>query len=105
MTFGKRPLRGAATVAVTVRLIHPGVAGHLDQAPVNVNIVTAQVRGVLVVPISALVALAGGGYAVEVVDGAARQLTAVRTGLFSATLVQVSGTGLSAGTEVEVPSS
>jgi hypothetical protein len=94
----------AATVAVTVRLIHPGTAGHLDQAPVNVNIVTAQVRGVLAVPISALVALAGGGYAVEVVRGSARDLVAVRTGLFSATLVQVSGAGLGVGTNVEVPS-
>ena len=93
-----------ATVAVTVRLIHPGAAGHLDQAPVNVSIVTAQARGVLAVPISALVALAGGGYAVEVVHGSARTLTAVRTGLFSATLVQVSGAGLGVGTNVEVPS-
>jgi Putative peptidoglycan binding domain len=93
-----------ATVAVTVRLIHPGAAGHLDQAPVNVSIVTAQARGVLAVPISALVALAGGGYAVEVVHGSVRTLTAVRTGLFSATLIQVSGAGLGVGTNVEVPS-
>jgi len=60
---------------------------------------------VLAVPISALVALAGGGYAVEVVHGTARQLVAVQTGLFSPTLVQVSGAGLAAGMRVEVPSS
>jgi hypothetical protein len=59
---------------------------------------------VLAVPVSALVALAGGGYAVEVVHGSARQLIAVQTGLFSDTLVQVSGAGLVAGTNVEVPS-
>jgi hypothetical protein len=93
-----------ATVQMTVRLTHPGEAGHLDQAPVAVNIVTAQARGVLAVPISALVALAGGGYAVEVVNGSARHLVAVQTGLFSDTLVQVSGTGLVVGTKVEVPS-
>jgi hypothetical protein len=109
-TAGPAPAPGGssggseATVAVTVRLIHPGAAAHLDQAPVNVSIVTAQARGVLAVPISALVALAGGGYAVEVVHGSARTLTAVRTGLFSATLVQVSGAGLGVGTNVEVPS-
>ena len=61
----------------------------------------------LAVPVSALVALAGGGYAVEVVHGAGatatRQLVAVRTGLFSATLVQVSGPGIAAGQRVEVP--
>jgi hypothetical protein len=94
-----------ATVQVTVRLTHPAVGGNLDQAPVTVNIVTAQAHGVLAVPISALVALAGGGYAVEVVHGSARYLVAVQTGLFSNTLVQVSGSGLAVGMNVEVPSS
>jgi multidrug efflux pump subunit AcrA (membrane-fusion protein) len=92
-------------VQVTVRLIHPAAGGNLDQAPVTVNIVTAQAHGVLAVPISALVALAGGGYAVEVVHGSARSLVAVQTGLFSDTLVQVSGAGLAVGMNVEVPSS
>jgi peptidoglycan hydrolase-like protein with peptidoglycan-binding domain len=96
---------GQATVQLTVRLTHPGAAGNLDQAPVNVSIVTAQARDVLAVPVNALVALAGGGYAVEVVRGSARSLVAVRTGLFSNTLVQVSGAGLTAGLNVEVPSS
>ncbi len=106
---GGGPGGGQASVQMTVRLIHPAAAGHLDQAPVNVNIVTAQARGVLAVPINALVALAGGGCAVEVVHGAgataARQLVAVQTGLFSSTLVQVSGSGLGVGLNVEVPSS
>jgi hypothetical protein len=97
------------TVAMSVRLVHPALAGNLDQAPVTVNIVAAQARNVLAVPVSALVALAGGGYAVEVVHGsgshATRQLVAVRIGMFSATLVQVSGAGIIAGQEVEVPSS
>jgi len=93
------------TVDVTVRLIHPAAAGRYDQAPVEVNIVDASASNVLAVPISALVALAGGGYAVEVVDGSRRSLIAVRTGLFADTLVQVSGAGLSEGMRVEVPSS
>jgi hypothetical protein len=95
---------GQATVQATIRLTHPGVAANLDQAPVTVNVVSAQARGVLAVPISALVALAGGGYAVEVVHGSARHLVAVQTGLFSDTLVQVSGAGLAVGMNVEVPS-
>ena len=95
------------SVAMTVRLNRPLAAGDFDQAPVSVSIVAAHVNDVLAVPVSALVALAGGGYAVEVVHGtgtaAAGQLVAVRTGLFSATLVQVTGAGIAAGQRVEVP--
>ncbi|HEY9240797.1 MAG TPA: peptidoglycan-binding protein [Streptosporangiaceae bacterium] len=91
------------TVPVTVRLDHPRLAGHLDQAPVTVNIVSAQAQNVLAVPVNALVALAGGGYAVQVVQGRFTHLTAVHTGLFGSTLVQVSGTGLHPGVLVEVP--
>ena len=93
------------TVALTVRLTRPAAAGHLDQAPVSVNIVSAQARDVLAVPVSALVALAGGGYAVDVVQGGTAHLVAVQTGLFAQTLVQVSGSGLTAGLRVQVPSS
>ena len=100
---------GQDTVAMTVRLVHPAVTGNLDQAPVTVNIVTARAQDVLAVPVSALVALAGGGYAVEVTRGsgshATSQLVPVRTGLFSDTLVQVSGAAITVGLEVEVPSS
>jgi hypothetical protein len=91
------------TVDMIVRLAHPGAAGNLDRAPVEVNIVSAQASSVLAVPVNALVALAGGGYAVEVVQGSARHLVAVQTGLFTNTLVQVTGAGLSPGTTVEVP--
>jgi hypothetical protein len=96
---------GQDTVQITVRLTRPDAAGHLDQAPVSVNIVSAQAHDVLAVPISALVALAGGGYAVEVSGVGTVHLIAVQTGLFSQTLVQVSGAGLTVGTRVEVPSS
>jgi Putative peptidoglycan binding domain len=94
-----------ATVALTVRLTRlPGSVARLDQAPVTVNVTSAQARGVLAVPVQALVALAGGGYAVQVMHGRAGHLVAVRTGLFGATLVQVTGTGLAAGDRVAVPS-
>ena len=92
------------TVEVTVRLAHPRAADGLDQAPVTVNIVSARASGVLAVPISALVALAGGGYAVQVITGGSAHLTGVHTGLFSSSLVQVAGPGLRAGLRVEVPS-
>jgi hypothetical protein len=96
------------TIEVDVRLLHPAAAGSLDQAPVSVSITTASVRDVLAVPVNALVALAGGGYAVEVVaaDGTHR-LVAVRPGLFDdqAGSVQVTGRGLAAGQRVVVPAS
>ena len=93
----------SASVPVTVRLAHPRLAGHLDQAPVVVNIVSARASNVLAVPVNALVALAGGGYAVQVTAGRSVHLVAVRTGLFGSTLVQVSGSGLHPGVRVEVP--
>jgi hypothetical protein len=99
--------RSQESVAMTIQLDRPLAAGNFDQAPVSVSIVAAHASAVLAVPVSALVALAGGGYAVEVVHGAggtaARQLVAVQTGLFSSTLVQVSGAGIAAGQRVEVP--
>ena len=50
---------------VDVRLLHPSAAGNLDQAPVEVSITDRSVSDALVVPVNALLALAGGGYAVE----------------------------------------
>jgi hypothetical protein len=91
------------TVQVTVRLVHPRAAGNLDQAPVTVNIVSAEAVNVLAVPVNALVALGGGGYAVAVVHGSSSHLVAVQTGLITSSQVQVSGAGLSQGELVQVP--
>jgi hypothetical protein len=93
------------TVPVTIRLQRTPPGAKLDQAPVNVNITSQTANGVLAVPVNALLALEGGGYGVEVVDGNTTRLVAVTTGLYSNTLVQISGAGISPGTKVEVPSS
>ena len=71
----------------------------------NVNITPQQVDNVLAVPVNALLALAGGGYGVDVVTGGTSRLVGVTTGVYSDTLVQVSGPGITAGMRVEVPSS
>jgi hypothetical protein len=66
------------------------------------------VRDALAVPVNALLALAGGGYAVEIADGdGSRHLVPVTPGLFddATGLVQVTGSGLSAGQRVVVPAS
>jgi peptidoglycan hydrolase-like protein with peptidoglycan-binding domain len=96
-----------ATVQVTIRLAAPRAAANLDQAPVQVAITTQAHKGVLAVPINALLAQPGGGYAVRVLDGGSRRLVAVRTGLFDETagLVEVQGAGLAEGATVEVPAS
>jgi multidrug efflux pump subunit AcrA (membrane-fusion protein) len=95
----------APTVEVHATPTDPAATGHLDQAPVNVEITTESVQNVLAVPIDALLALAGGGYALEVVKGRVHRLAAVTVGLFDDAegLVQVSGKSLSAGQRVVVP--
>jgi len=99
---------GTPTVEVDVRLINEAAAGQLDQAPVQAAIITGRVANALAVPVTALLALAGGGYAVEVVDPTGvHHLVAVDLGLFDDAdgLVQVSGSGLKAGQRVVVPGS
>lgn len=51
----------------------------------------------LTAPVGALVALSEGGYAVQLAAGG---LVAVKTGMFANGWVEISGAGLSAGTEV-----
>jgi hypothetical protein len=94
----------SATVTVTITLDHALRGAGLDQAPVNVNITQQRADHVLAVPVTALLALRGGGYGVDVVTGhGALRLTGVSTGLYTSSLVQVSGAGIRAGTRVEVP--
>jgi len=95
----------SATVNLTVALSHASPAGSLDQAPVTVSITNQSVQNVLAVPTTALLALAGGGYAVEIVDpDGVHHLVGVTTGVFDdqAGLVQVTGTGLAVGQNVVV---
>jgi hypothetical protein len=94
------------TITVLVDPTDPAATGTWDQAPVNVTITTGSVRNVLVVPVDALLAEAGAGYAVEVVGAnGGRHLVSVTLGLFddAAGLVQVSGSGLAAGERTVVP--
>jgi hypothetical protein len=93
------------TITVGVTPSDPTATGTWDQAPVQVAITTATVPGALVVPVTALLARSGGGYAVEVVGaGATNHLVPVSLGLFDDAdgLVQVLGSGLAAGQEVVV---
>jgi hypothetical protein len=94
------------TVPVQIRPTDPRATGSLDQALVEVAIIDRTARNVLAVPVDALLARAGGGYAVEVVAGdGTHHLVRVRLGLFddAAGMVQASGPGLAAGQRVVVP--
>ena len=94
------------TITVVVTPSQRAATGTWDQAPVQVGITTARVAKALVVPVSALLARSGSGYAVEVVGADARNhLVPVSLGLFddAAGLVQVIASGLTAGQQVVVP--
>jgi hypothetical protein len=98
---------GTATVPVTISPMRMPSAGHFDQASVQVAITAATVSDALVVPVNALLALASGGFAVEVVGANGKHvLVPVATGLFDDAdgLVQVTG-NLTPGQRVVVPSS
>jgi peptidoglycan hydrolase-like protein with peptidoglycan-binding domain len=98
------------TVPATARLLRPA-RGALDQAQVQVAITSAEDRGVLAVPITALLPEPGGRFAVVVVRNGAgrtsRRTVPVQTRLFDevAGVVEISGPGLAAGQHVAVPSS
>jgi peptidoglycan hydrolase-like protein with peptidoglycan-binding domain len=91
-----------ATFAVEIALDDPTVAEGLDEAPVDVRAVSETVENVLAVPVSALLALAEGGYAVEVVESTATRLVAVEPGFFADAMVEITG-GVDAGDTVVVP--
>ncbi|HEY4026353.1 MAG TPA: peptidoglycan-binding domain-containing protein [Candidatus Dormibacteraeota bacterium] len=101
---GQGSQQSQATVAVTVSLADETTAGTLDQAPVYVSVTTASKKGVLAVPVTALLAQPNGDYAVAIRSGAERRLVTVHLGLFGDSgLVEVDGAGLAEGQLVEVP--
>jgi peptidoglycan hydrolase-like protein with peptidoglycan-binding domain len=86
------------TIEVTVAL--RGRAAHgsgFDQAPVDVGFAVQRSRQALVVPVTALLARAGGGFAVEVEGG---RLIDVAPGMFAEDYVEVTGDGLREGVRV-----
>jgi hypothetical protein len=88
---------------LTVTPEQPRATGTGTGVQVQVALAVQSARGVLAVPVAALLALAGGGYGLEVVaPSGAHQLVGVTTGVFAAGQVQVSGPGITPGTKVVV---
>ncbi|HLX77670.1 MAG TPA: peptidoglycan-binding protein, partial [Acidimicrobiales bacterium] len=95
------------TITVEVTLTNPKATGNLDQAPVEVAITNATVSNALYVPVDALLATTSGAYALEEIEpNGSHQLVGVSLGLFDNAdgLVQVSGSGVSAGQKIVIPS-
>lgn len=94
---------GDTVLDVTIALAAFESELELSAAPVEINVVSSVAEDVLAAPVSALLALAEGGYALEVInpDGRTR-LVAVETGEYADSWVEVSGDGLSEGMEVVV---
>nr|WP_281262207.1 peptidoglycan-binding protein [Umezawaea tangerina] len=90
-------------IAVTVTPDDAAVLAGLDRASVRVGFTAAEREDVLTVPVAALLALAEGGYGVQVVEDGATRIVPVRTGMFAAGRVEVTGDGLAEGTTVGMP--
>jgi peptidoglycan hydrolase-like protein with peptidoglycan-binding domain len=93
------------TFEVRIAFDDPTAAEGLDEAPVDVKVVSDTVEDVMAVPVSALLALLEGGYAVEVDQGNGQvQLTAVEVGFFSSdNMIEIVSGDLEAGDRVVVP--
>jgi peptidoglycan hydrolase-like protein with peptidoglycan-binding domain len=92
------------TIEVTIALRGRAARGSgFDQAPVDVGFEAERSEDVLVVPVTALLARAGGGFAVEVEQDGRRRLVDVELGAYAEDYVAVSGSGLREGMQVVVP--
>jgi len=93
------------TLPMVVRLTRAKDAADFDSGSVTVSIVTSRDDNVLTVPVTALLALAEGGYAVQVVDPAApsgHRLMAVKTGTITEDYAAITGAGITEGLEIVV---
>ncbi|MFG1867112.1 efflux RND transporter periplasmic adaptor subunit [Micromonospora arborensis] len=84
-------------VQVVVAVDNASAIQNISSAAVEVRFTGTTEHDVLAVPVGALLALSSGGYGVQISEGA---LTAVQVGMFADGMVQITGTGITAGTRV-----
>jgi hypothetical protein len=95
---------GDPALPLTIRLRSTRAAGRLDEAPVAVELTRTTRRNVLAVPVAALIARSGGGYAVRVVRAAGTTASVpVQPGLFADGYVEIADGGVHEGDRVRVP--
>ena len=114
-TIVEGTVRDIATVAVVPQgnqdpylevIVTPGNSAGLARwtgATVTVSFVSELAEDVLTAPVASLVALLGGGYAVESIEQDVTRLVPVEIGMYSDGVVEISGPGLEAGMTVVVP--
>jgi peptidoglycan hydrolase-like protein with peptidoglycan-binding domain len=91
------------TIPLEIRLASGAKTGGLDETPVDVSLEKDRAENVLTVPVSALLALAEGGYAVEVVDAdGSTHLVPVEPGMYADGIVEISGKRIKRGMKVVV---
>lgn len=100
---GETDEEASPTITVKIALTTAEGVGRLDGAPVSVGLAAEVSRNVLAVPVTALLAVRGGGYAVQVRTRAGTRTVPVDVGQFADGLVGVAGEGLRSGDEVVVP--
>jgi peptidoglycan hydrolase-like protein with peptidoglycan-binding domain len=90
---GDEQEQGSPTIEVTIALRGKAARGTgLDQAPVDVGFAVQRAKDVLAVPVKALLARQGGGFAVEVLgDDGAHRIVDVEPGLYADDFVEVEG--------------
>ena len=71
-------------------------------APTTVSVTKDLAKNVLATPVTSLLALLGGGYALEILDGNSLKLVPVETGIYADGWVQIVGSDLKAGDKVVV---
>jgi peptidoglycan hydrolase-like protein with peptidoglycan-binding domain len=91
------------TTKINVTISFAKAPAGLNEAAVGVLFVASERKNVLTVPVTALLALAEGGYGLQVVEGATTRIVAVETGLFADGRVEVAGAGITEGLKVGVP--
>ena len=85
------------TVSAIVSADDPAAVDGLDDGPAQVRFKVQQRTNVLMVPVGALLALAEGGYGLEIIENGSTRVVAVNTGLFANGNVEVSGPDIHAG--------
>ena len=72
-------------------------------ASVTVSVTKKLASNVLAAPVTSLLAILGGGYAIEVIENGSSKLVPVSVGLYADGWVEINGEGINVGTEVVVP--
>lgn len=93
---------GQQKTSVTIVLDSQDKAQSAGASSVTVNVVGETAAEALIVPVTALLALDGGGYGVKVVDGATTRLVKVRLGLVADAKAQITG-DVKNGDQVVIP--